>query len=305
MSSHRSSSFMTHPYASLAYAEAYEGFDVIEVPAMGAYVLKRPIPNSDHYDAMGPYPMTPLNSDSDYNADFALLREQGLVSLVLVADTFIRPDPAFLQSQFDHCVEYKEHFVHDLRLTDEERKFSKHHRYEVRKSLRACEVRVIELRDHLDAWCGMYDMLVERHGITGIQAFPRAYFEQLCAVQPMMTMGAFEGGELISAHIWLEHEGHVYSHLAASNDKGYASGAAYPIYAQTIEYYAEQGARILDFGGGAGATEASAGLARFKKGFSTGAEMNYVLGKVLDDKRYAELRADKPRDGFFPAYRQP
>lgn len=293
----------SHPYASSAYAYLFQnGMTPVELKQSRSYILTRPIASTDAIDATGPYPMTPLAKAADYTDDFDTLRRAGAVSLVMVTDTFFCPEEAWLKQQFDVCAPFKEHFVHDLQASEEERKFSKHHRYEVRKSLRSCETRLIDLNEHLDAWCAMYNALIERHAITGIQAFGREYFEHLCALNPL-TIGAFDGNELVSAHIWLEHEGYVYSHLAASTDKGYSCGAAYPIYAHAIEHYREQGAKIMDFGGGAGTSEASAGLARFKKGFSTGTVGNFLLGKILDEARYQQLSEPKGKTAFFPAYR--
>ena len=136
----------------------------------------------------------------------------------------------------------------------------------------------------------------------GIQAFPKSYFADICALEPM-TVGAFHEGELISAHIWFRHGNHAYSHLAASNEKGYKLRGSYAVYDFSIAYLRDQGVKIIDLGGGAG-NEASAGLTFLKKGFSNDSVMCYLNGKILDEEKYAQLSVDKPNT-YFPAYRAP
>ena len=291
---------MTHPYASEAYARAFPpAYTPVYLEQAKSWALKRPIAGTPYFDAMGCYPLTPIAENADLAQDFDKLRAQGLVSLVLVTDPFFSPDPAVLQSAFDLAVPYKEHYLNDFSLPGVYD--SKNHHYKVRRALKSCEVKKIELRDYLDEWCALYDALIVKHDMRGIQAFSRDYFEKLCALEPV-AVGAFANGALISCQLWLAHEGYVYSHLVASNEEGYRIRAAYAVYDFSLRYFKERGAKAVDLGSGAGVSESSGGLAMLKKGFSTKTAPCYLCGKILNPDIYAALSANK-KTAFFPAYR--
>lgn len=290
---------MTHPYASLAYAQSFGApFAPLALPGQGIHLLRRPIPGTDKFDAMASYPLLPLAENADLTADFAALKAQAIVSLVAVIDPFFHPSPEMLARQFTVANPFKEHFIQRF---DREQVYSKHHRYMVRRSLKSVEMRVIDLAEHLDAWCSLYDALVAKHNITGIQAFPRSYFEALCNLSPI-TFGAFVEGELVGAHICFEYQGYGYSHLGASSELGYKLGATYGLYDFMLTHFKERGAKAFDLGGGAGAVSASAGLTFFKQGFSNDSVMCYLCGKIIDEAAYQALSAGK-ETRFFPAYR--
>lgn len=301
-----------HPYLSAAYAETFgPGWEPLHLPATGVWVLRRSIPGTPYVDAMGCYPILPLPVDGDraawtaaWQADRAVLADAGIVSLVAVTDVLLQPDRATLELAFDHVAPFKEHYVRDLTLR-EEHPYTRHHRYYVNRALRTCTVAPFTLTDRLGEWCAMYDVLVERHGISGVQAFGPSYFAALAAVPGLVTLGAFVADELVSAHLWFRVGDLAYAHLAASSAEGYARRASYPIYDAAIRRFAASGAVALDLGGGAGAAAASAGLAQFKEGFATERRANSIVGIVVDRARYAELSGPAPASAFFPAYRAP
>jgi lipid II:glycine glycyltransferase (peptidoglycan interpeptide bridge formation enzyme) len=182
-------------------------------------------------------------------------------------------------------------------------RFSSDHRTKINRARRNCDTRRIALAEHLDAWMALYNELIARHGITGIQAFSRDYFAKLCALEPMMV-GAFCDDQLVSAHLWLQHETHGYSHLVASNALGYAHRAAYAVYDESISYFKTIGITQIDFGGGAGSAQASAGLVQMKRGFSNTSAPAYLCGKILNRAVYNQLSAGKT-GAYFPLYRAP
>ncbi|MDX2113027.1 MAG: GNAT family N-acetyltransferase [Alphaproteobacteria bacterium] len=291
---------MIHPYASELYARAFgHGYEPVFLPQAGCWVLKRQIPGSGAADAMGCYPLTPIAAGARLEDDFDLLRAQGVVSLVLVADPFCAPGREQLAQQFDLATPYKEHYLNDFSHPD--LYDSKNHRYKVRRALRDCEVRRIRLAEFLTEWCALYDALIAKHQMLGIQAFSHDYFKALCELEPI-AFGAFSGGELVSCQLWLEHGGYGYSHLVVSSERGYALRAAYALYDASLRYFKERGVRAVDLGGGAGATEASGGLAMLKKGFSTTSTMCVLCGKILLPDIYEKLSVGKDRP-FFPKYR--
>jgi hypothetical protein len=291
----------THPYASALYASAFAPYRAVPLPHAGSHVLARPIPGGDRLDLMGCYPLFVLDATEGLAEDFAALGRQGLVSFVGVTDCLTAPDDAFLSRHFDLARPFKVHNVYDASQPGGD--YSKHHRERVRKAHRKCETRIIDLAEHLDAWCACYDTLIARKGITGIQAFSRGYFETVARVPGTVTVGAFAEGQLVSAHIWFKHGACVYAHLAASTELGYKLLAAFAIYDFAIQMFRAD--HIIDLGGGAG-TEASEtdGLSLFKQGFANARRTNRLVGKILDAEAYAAL-SPSGASAFFPAYRRP
>jgi hypothetical protein len=295
---------MMHPYASAEYAAAFchQGMQSFYLSQAQTHVLLRNIPGTDEQDAMGGYPLCPFAASAHFEEDFHALAAAGAITLVAVTDTFFRPDEAMLHQTFDRCTAYKPHYV--LNLQDDSFHYGKHHRYEIRRAYRFCEVRPVLLANHLKEWIALYRILVEKHHITGIQNFPDAYFEAIATLPGLTTLAAFIEGRMVSAHLWLEHEGYVYSHLAASSEEGYQARSAYAIYDATIEHFRSRNALKIDFGGGAGVNSPSQGLTFFKQGFSSETLPVFLCGKILRPDRYATLSGGS-ETSFFPAYRAP
>jgi hypothetical protein len=293
---------VSHPWASAAYASVFQ--DVAEplwVPAWGAHVLTREIPGGGGRDAIGVYPLAVFGPEADLRPGLAYLREQGLVSVGLTPDPATAPPVAELSAAFGLCVPFKTHFVVDY---GREVRFSKHHRYEVKKALRQVSVAVVALGDHLEAWCGLYAELAERHEIGGLSAFSPAAFERLAKVEGLTVLGAFADGVLVSMHLWITDpaSGHGYSLLAASSAEGYRRSAAYAVYDASIRLFADL--KTLNLGGGAGLAAVEDGLTRFKKGFANAEAQAHFCGAVLDEARYAELSGGVTMPATpFPAYR--
>lgn len=290
---------MTHPYATAAYAKAFgPEYTPVHLEEAQTHILSRAIPGTAHSDAMGCYPLTPIAEEADLEADFSGLRERGLVSLVCVTDPFFRPPLAALEAAFDAARPYKEHFLHDF---SQPRDYSKHHRYEVKRGNADCETKIVPYTEYIAEWCVLYDALIARHGIKGVQAFSRDYFEALASLKPLMV-AAFTGGKMVSAHVWFTYKCYSYSHLAASTEEGYKLRGAYAVMDASLAHFAESGIKIVDLGAGAGVSSASAGLTAFKEGFSNARAQCYLCSKVLEVETYGHLSADK-ETAFFPAYR--
>lgn len=292
-----------HPYASALYASAFAPLEAVALPNARSHVLARGIPGTKLRDAQGCYPLFVFDAVDGIREDFARLGAAGLVSLVGVTDCLTQPDEAYLARHFDLARHFKTHNVYDASLPGAD--YSKHHRERVRKAHRKCETRVVNLAEHLDAWCACYDTLIARKGITGIQAFSRSYFERVAQVENIVTIAAFAEGRFVSAHIWFRHGGAVYAHLAASTEQGYKLLSAFAIYDHAIQLFRQD--YVIDLGGGAGAEASETdGLSLFKKGFANAERRNHLVGKILDPVAYDRLCAGRaPGSGFFPAYRQP
>jgi Acetyltransferase (GNAT) domain len=297
---------MTHPYATIEFGESLRHIgEPIYVPEWGTTVLRREC-GIGHYDAVGTYPITVFKPDCDLLAGLDRLAHLGLVSVALVIEDGLRPDLDYFERTFDFTRPFKQHYLYDR--SRPATPYSKHHRYEIRRAVQAVRVERFHLAERLDEWIALYQGLVDRHGLANtMHAFPRAHHGALARLPGAVAVGAFVGERLVSCHIWVCHDGHAMSHLAASSEEGYAARAAYAVNAASIELLAE--CRTLNFGGAAGAAhEAENGLMRFKRGFANAAAPAYLCGNVLAQDAYDELSrlAGAPSDAaYFPAYRQP
>lgn len=292
---------MTHPYASLEYARSLSHLgEPLAVPEWGVHVLIRPIPGADLKDAIGPYPLTPLRPDADIAAGLERLRAAGLVSLVMVTDPL--SSPKNVSADFDVSRPFKAHQIHDPAVGLPG--YGKHHRYEIRRAQGRVETREIRLAEHLTEWMALYGDLIQRHGLSGGHAFPRAYHEALTTLTGLRAFGAFIDDRLVSAHLFVTHQGVATSHLAASSQAGYAAGAAYTVNALALETLGGEG--LVNLGGGAGAgDDPTDGLARFKAGFANTTTTAWLHGAVLNPQAYEALSGGKRDSSYFPAYRGP
>jgi len=292
---------MTHPYAMEDYAKSLPHIgEPLGVPEWGAWVQVRPTPLGERRDAAGPYPLTVVQRGADLQAGLGRLSAAGLVSVILVLDDRLRPDMGSMEAAFDIARRFKSHFLYDRNLGP--LSLGKHHRYELRRALARVEAREIVLSDHLPAWQALYGQLAARHGFAGLHAFPAAHHLTLARLPGLRAFGAFIAGRLVSAHLFVTHDGYAISHLAASAVEGYETGAAYAV--NDLAIAALDDCDVINFGGGAGMGEDPAdGLVRFKKGFSNRTAPSWLCGKVLDRAGYDALAAGYGDNEFFPAYR--
>ena len=292
---------MSHPYASEAYARSLGHVgEAVAVPEWGGHVLTRPTPHGAAHDAMGPYPLTVMSEGADLPGGLQRLADEGMVSVVLVLDDRLRPGMAALEQAFDFVRPFKSHVLHDRAHGPLE--LGKHHRYELRRAQARVEAREIALSDHLAAWQTLYGELAGRHGLGGLHDFPAAHHEALAQLPGARTFGAFIEGRLVSAHVFITHDGYAISHLAASAVEGYETGAAYAVNDLAIAALTD--CEAINFGGGSGSGDDPAdGLVRFKKGFANTTAPAWLCGKVLNPETYATLSAGHGDGAYFPAYR--
>lgn len=294
---------MSHPYASPAYAQALGHIgEPLAVPEWSGPVLTRALANSGARDAVGPYPLTVLPPDADLIGGLERLKAAGLLSVVAVPDPLGHPAIEAITRAFDLARPFKTHHVHDRSLGPPA--YAKHHRYEVRRAHTRVEAREIDLAGHLTDWIGLYDQLITRHQLTGVQAFPASHHRALADLPGLRAFGAFIDGGLVSAHLFVTHAGQATSHLAASSSEGYAAGAAYAVNDLALERLDD--CELINFGGGAGTGDDPAdGLSRFKTGFANTRRTVWLCGTLLDPDACRALSAGREDNGFFPAYRGP
>lgn len=288
-------------YARLAYAAAF-GLGSIEVAEWETALLTRPIPLTNWFDALGCYPLTVFGQKPDLKAGFESLRAAELVSVALVPDPLTSPAPEVLEAAFEICRPFKTHFLIDRDAGPV--RFTKNHRWSVRKSLQHCSFEQIDLRQHLELWQKLYQHTVARHGVTGIQDFAPSYFRELAEMPEVTALAARQQGEIVAIILWVRSGEIVYAHLEGGSPEALQTHATYGLIDAANEHFAD--CRIIHLGGAAG-LEAGAkdGLAHFKRGFANREVTAYFCGSCLDADRYAALAGNRPQTAFFPAYRKP
>jgi hypothetical protein len=300
----------TAGYEHPGYAASLSEFGALTLlPRSGGWALRRPIAGSSQGDLIGPYPLFFCKDWSRLPHDLADLAGKA-VSFSMVTDPFANLDFEFLKSSFEVVLPFKEHFVAELSWPIKTI-VSKSHQENVRRALKKIEV--FQCPDPpavLSEWVRLYGILAKRHGIRGIRAFSEPAFSQQLAIPGMV---AFEGreiatGDIVGMELWYLQSDIAYGHLAAFSDRGYELRASYAMKWYVLNYFSDK-AHYLHLGAGAGASadvSADNGLAKFKRGWSTGTRTNYFCGKILDPAAYTKLARDKNAVGlsFFPAYRQ-
>jgi hypothetical protein len=275
-----------------------------ELQACGGWLLERTIPGTHDTDAMGSYPLFTCRDWERLKGDLDDLAGE-LVTVGLVADPFANVTPAELRKCFDVVVPFKDRFVVDLAVPVEQIG-SKHHRANARKALAAVEVEVCSNpEDYLDEWTELYDTVIRKFGLTGIRAFSRRAFVMQFSIPGLVMFRASHEGRTIGLDWWFVDGDVAYGHLAAYNETGYKLRASYGVKWNIIRHFIGK-VRWIDLGGAAGATQGKpSGLAEFKQGWSTEKRATYFCGRVLDQKRYAELAAPQIDEGstYFPLYR--
>ena len=296
---------MIHPYATEIYARSLDHIgQALYVPHWETSVLIRNI--DDHYkDIIGIYPITVIAEHADLKGGLDYLKKMGFISVILNLDDFNRPSMEALSGVFEFVRPFKTHYIYRPSITDPT--YTKHHRYEINKALKILQVEKLNLGANLEAWKNLYSELTERHNLQSLHNFSAAHHHILAQLDKIVAFGAWKDNELVSCHIWSEHNGFVHSHLAASNETGYKSSAAYAVNDFSTRYFRE--ANLINFGGGAGATsDPNDGLIRFKKGFSNDIALSYLCGGILNNDIYQKLLQKKGTTNtiieFFPAYRK-
>jgi len=293
-------------YSHPLYAQSLHEFgEPRQLPRCGGWIIVRTIPGTPYKDAMGCYP---LFGCRDWTRLCEDLDEVGsdLISLAIVPDPFLGIDPAFLGRCFDVVKPFKVHYIADLSqpLTSF---ISKSHRMHARESLEVMDVEVCwQPTKYLDDWIRLYDNLIVRHRIKGINAYSAKCFQiQLSMPGMVMFLGRREQ-EIVGATLVLIQDHVAHFHSSAFTSEGYKIRASYGTHWKALLYLNEQGIRYAGFGGAAGIKEdPSDGLASFKRGWSNERRMVYFCGRVFDRQKYESIcrQYHAADNDHFPAYR--
>jgi hypothetical protein len=292
-------------YRGEAYARTLSEFgEPIRLQQSGGWVLRRQIPDSDRFDAMGCYPIFSCEHWAGLGDDLRCLAMDGLVSLVMVSDPFSGPGEAVRSDFFDLARPFKTHFVADLDLGPDG-VASAHHRYEARRGLRRLVVDAQwKPSMHLKEWLSLYEGLVSYRGISGLRAFSEACFENLFAIDDVLLVRAIDQGVTVGAQVLLAQDDVIHAHLAAFTPDGYKHGASYALDWFAMDFLKGE-FKWIDWGGQAG-LEAGGhdGLAKYKQGWASETRATWLLGAILDRRGYEDLvGCSDPGVEYFPRYR--
>lgn len=270
----------------------------------GGFVLVRGIPGSPCRDGMGCYPLFCCRNWRALPADLDGLGG-AIVSLTLVTDPFGDFTESSLAAAFPRVLRFKEHLVVDLAHRPETFVSRHHRRYwrwaDERLEVETCDPAISGLNE----WSALYGDFTAQRNVTGIRAFSReAFAGQLCVPGAVLFLARHQG-TTVGAHFWYRQGDVAYSHLVASNEKGYEMRAAFALYGHALRWFADRVA-FLDLGAGAGlGTKIDDGLTDFKRGWANATRPVYLCGRVFDAPQYADLTASRGQTGvpYFPAYR--
>ncbi|MDF7798502.1 hypothetical protein P4C99_03460 [Pontiellaceae bacterium B1224] len=292
-------------YASRNYAYSLAEFgDPIHLPRCDGYLLKRAIPGTPFFDAMGCYPLFFCRDWSQLCNDLEELPSE-IISVSFVADPFGHHSPSDLEVCLDVVNPFKVHYIVDLKKPMESIG-SNHHRKHASQALENIRVEVCRQPEGFaEKWTEIYQTLALRHNIRGIKAFSKTAFEQQLAMPEIEVLLAFLNDEIIGAQLYFIQDDVVHCHLGAVSDHGYKEGAFYAMDYLSYSHFSER-AKWLDLGGGAGFSgSGNDGLSLYKKGWSSKTRPVYFCGKIVNQEAYQDLAPLQGQEetNYFPAYR--
>ena len=298
---------MTFGYRHPQYIKSLEEFgQPIELARSGAWLLKRAIPDSKFFDAIGPYPLFSCANWGQLADDLEDLKGE-LVSVCLVSHPFDAFDPTLAAESFPDLMQaYKEHFVVDLQ-GDHELNISKHHKRYAKKAISELRIEPHESPiDLLEQWINLYQQLIKRHDIHGIAQFSRDSFAKQLQIPGLRAFTAKQQNEILGAALFFENKNFASYHLGAYSKCGYAKKASFGIFWKAIEYYQKRGFKWLHLGAGAGKQQSvDDGLSTFKSGWTKHTRTAYLCGKILIPEIYTQLNSEASKTEYFPTYRAP
>lgn len=268
------------------------------------WLIKRQIPNSPLYDAMGPYPLFFCKNWDFLIEEIDSIKDQVLTVALVIGPFEDIPKEAFTH-HFDIFQSYKDHYVLDTTLPYHEI-ISRSHQHAALKSLRKIEVDLqISPNIDIDEWCYIYNKLIQHHNITGIRAFSYESMLNQIAIPNTHYYRALCDGEIIGGNLFFIQNDVAYYHLSCSTETGYKLHANYAtIWTAIIDL--SKKVRFIGFGGGTKTNDGKLdGLSQFKKGWSSSTKKSFFLGKINNKQQYMDLLENKSISdiAWFPAYR--
>lgn len=284
-------------YRSAAYADSLTAFGrALPLGNTGGFVIERKIAGNAAVDLMGPYPLFSCTHWDALSDGLAALGTDA-VSLTLVTEPFCPLSIGQLAAMFPLCRPLHDHYLIDL---DAPLKLSRHHQRKLRRSV-AIEMRARPAQaSDLDDWARLYEGLIVRKSIKDLRKFDRESFRLQLSVPGAHLISAWEHDVMVGADLYYQDCGHVFAHLSAYSERGYAHSVSYPMMGHAVEYFRGK-SKFIDLGG---VPAGASGLLEFKAGWTGITRPSHLCGKVLNPARYAELCEGLPEAAYFPAYRQ-
>ncbi len=292
-------------YRHPLYAESFSEIGTpIFLPKSRGWLIKRKIPGTDYFDAMGTYPLF-FCEDWDYLVDDIISLSDELIAVSFVIGPLeVFPVNAF-QNFFDVLYKYRPHYLLDTKLPIEE-VVSSGRRRDVLKALQKVKVeKFLSPNIDLDEWCLLYQELVNKHQISDFRAFSRKSFQKQLAIPDTHFFRVAKNEEIVGGALFYLQDDTAYYHLAAQTKKGYDLHASYAamwvainILSNSVHWIELQGGRSLT-------DEVIDGLSEFKKGWASLKKKSYFCGKILNHDRYHEILNKRyiPDTNWFPVYR--
>jgi hypothetical protein len=292
-------------YSHRNYAQGFCKLGEIQyLPSSKGWIIKREIPGTDHFDAMGCYPLFSCEIWNRLSEDIESLENQ-LVSLTLVTDPFADITYEALQQIFPVCYAFKEHYITDF-SQPLEASVTKKTRKHARRALKDISVEHCQTPlNYLHEWNLLYDELIKRHDISGLRAFSKQSFEYQLMVPGVEMFIARLSHEIVGAEIFMVNKHVGYAHLVAISPVGYEYNASYALDWTAMQYFSET-LSMLDHGAGAGLGQNDGGLTFYKKRWANVTLPVFLCGRILNPEIYNELVDEKgaASSSYFPAYRE-
>ena len=169
-------------YRHPLYAESFSGIGTpFFLPKSKGWLIKREIPGTEFYDAMGTYPLFFCEDWEKLIDDINALSNELIALSLVIGPLEVFPLKEF-QNFFDIFYEYRPHFLLDTQLPIEE-VITTGRRRNALKALQEVKVEnILSPEIDLDEWCYLYQNLIDKHQITGIRTFSRESFTQGAAL---------------------------------------------------------------------------------------------------------------------------
>lgn len=296
-------------YASKEYAMAFaEWGEPIYLPRCGGWLIRRQIPDTPYFDAMGCYPLFCCLDWGGLGEDLQEIAKQGeLVSVCLVADPFLTVSPQQLADWFGDLMRpFKQHYLIDLSLPYN-KIADKKTRYYVRLSAKQLTCQVCQNpQQYLEQWVELYQHLIERHRLNGIHCFSQQSFVWQFQAPEFILFGAFAEQQPVAMLCCYTMADRAYAHLFGAEKIAYDYFAIYLLFFQMIEFYKTRNIRWLNIGGVAGTGEHQReGLDVFKRKWASATRPTYLCGRIFRPDVYWQLVEQKKmqENRYFPQYR--
>jgi len=292
-------------YLHPLYAESFSEIGTpFYLPKSKGWLIKRKIPGTEYYDAMGPYPLLFCENWEYLIEDINALKND-LVAVSFVIGPLEKLPLEHLEDNLDFFHKYRNHFLLDT-AQPVEKSISAGRRKTALKALHTVDVEFEIAPDiNLDEWCCLYKNLIKTHNISGIREFSRNSFSKQIAIPSTYYFRAVKGEEVVGGALFYLQNNSAYYHLAASTEKGYELHAAYAVVWSAINVLSYKIRWIELQGGTSRNSEDSDGLSEFKRGWSNFEKKSYFCGKILNPQIYDFITNNKKiqTTQWFPAYR--